>query len=62
MTTQVKDDPVRPYKMYAAIVAAVLTSIVTNEALNLPVWGDAGITATLAGIAVYLVPNPKVAS
>lgn len=56
----VKADPKRPYKMYAAIVAAFLASFLTTTGDDLPAWAVGLITAAVSAIAVYVVPNPKV--
>lgn len=56
-----KDDPTKPYKMIAAIVSAFLTSFLTTSATDMPAWAVGLVTALIAAIAVYLVPNPKVA-
>lgn len=50
-------DPKRPYKLYAAMVSAGLTSLLTHD---LPMWATAGITSVIAALSVYLVPNPIV--
>lgn len=55
-----EDDPKKPYKMYAAIVSAFLTSFIATNASDLPSWAVGLITALVAAIAVYMVPNPKV--
>lgn len=53
----IEADPKRPYKMYAAMLSAFLTSIVASG-LALPVWVTAIIVALIAALAVYLMPNP----
>ena len=53
------DDPTKPSKMYAAIVSAFLTSFLTTNATELPSWAVGLLTAVVAAIAVFLVPNPK---
>lgn len=55
---EAKADAKRPYKMYAAIASAFLTSFVATNAADLPSWAVGLITATVAGIAVYLTGNP----
>ncbi len=47
-----------PYKMYAAILSAFLTSFGVTAAADLPNWANALITAVVAALAVYIVPNP----
>lgn len=54
-----KDNPLKPYKAYAAIISAVLASLVAQGTLPAP-W-DSIVTAILAGLAVFVVPNPKTA-
>lgn len=54
------DDPTKPYKMYAAIVSAFITSFIATNATDLPNWAVGVATALVAAIAVFLVPNPKV--
>lgn len=56
-----KDDPKRPYKMYAAIVSAMIVSYLATNATDLPSWAVGLLSAIVAGIAVFLTPNPKVA-
>ena len=53
-----KADPKRPYKTYAAIVSAFLTSLLATNATELGAVGVGLVTALVAAIAVYLVPNP----
>lgn len=55
-----KDDPSKPYKAIAAIVSAFLASFLTTNATDMPSWAVGLLTAAVAAIAVYLVPNPKV--
>lgn len=50
--------PTKPFKMYAAIIAAFLTSYLTTSATTLPAWACGLITAAVAAIAVYVTPNP----
>lgn len=50
-------DPKRPYKMYASMAAAFIGSLLFTE-IGLPVWAKAILTALLAAITVYTVPNP----
>jgi hypothetical protein len=54
------NDPKKPYKMYAGIASAFLTSIVTDATLDLPRWVAAIISAAVAGLAIYMTPNPTV--
>ncbi len=54
------DDKKRPYKMYAAIVSAAIASFIATNAADLPPLAVGALTAVVAGIAVYLTPNPKV--
>lgn len=60
MEPEVKDDPTRPYKLYAMIVSAVLTSFIADAALELPWYVVAGLTSFISGLSVYITPNPKV--
>jgi hypothetical protein len=53
-----KADPKRPYKTYAAIVSAFLTSLLVTNATELGTVGVGLVTAAVAAIAVYLTPNP----
>ena len=55
----VKDNPNKPYKAYAGIVAAVLSSLLAQYADAIPPVGKLIISALIAGIAVYVTPNPK---
>ena len=55
---EAKADPKKPYKMYAAIIAAFLTSFLTTSADTLPAWAVGLITAVVAGIGVYITGNP----
>jgi hypothetical protein len=54
-----EDDPKRPYKMYAAVVAVVVTSFLSSEGLELSPVVVAILTAVAAGAAVFGVRNPK---
>lgn len=56
---EIKADKKRPYKMYAAIIAAFLTSIITSG-LEMPDYVKALIVAVLAALAVFVVQNPLV--
>jgi hypothetical protein len=51
-------DPKRPYKTYAAIVSAFLTSFIATNSTDLPSYAVGLLTAAVAAIAVYLTPNP----
>lgn len=53
-------DPKRPYKAYATLVAAFLSSLLASE-LPFNIWARAFLAAVLAALTVYLVPNPIVA-
>lgn len=55
-----KDDPTKPYKMYATIVSAFLTSFIATNATDLPGWAVGVITAVVSAISVYITSNPKV--
>ena len=55
-TDVVEADPKRPYKMYAAIAAAMLTSVLGES--SLPLWLRILFGAIVAGLGVYLTPNP----
>ncbi len=52
-------DPKRPWKMYAGVVAAIGSYLLTQEALELPVWAVLVLNALSIGIAVYFTPNPE---
>jgi mono/diheme cytochrome c family protein len=54
-------DPKRPYKMYAAILSAFLSSFVATNATDMPAWAVGLLTAAIAAIAVYVTPNPTTA-
>lgn len=54
-----KDDPKKPYKMYAAMSSAFLVSFLTTNATSMPAWAVGLLTALVASIAVYLTPNPQ---
>lgn len=56
------DDPKKPYKMYAAIVSAFIASFLATNATDMPSWAVGLLTALVAAIAVFMVPNPKVSS
>lgn len=54
-----KPDPKRPYKAYATVLAAFLSSLVLTNATDLgPLWVGI-ITAVLAALATYVTPNPQ---
>lgn len=53
-------DPKRPYKTYAAVASAFLSSFLATNAADVPPWAVGLITAAVAGIAVYMTTNPKV--
>jgi stage V sporulation protein SpoVS len=53
-------DPKRPYKTYAAIVSAFLTSLLVTNATELGAVGVGLVTAAVAAIAVYVTPNPEI--
>lgn len=55
---KVKADPKRPYKMYAAIVFAMIGSLLTNELVSSNPWAVAVGGSALAGLAVYIKRNP----
>lgn len=48
----------KPYKAYAAIVSAFLSSFIATNATDLPTWGVGLVTAAVAALAVYITPNP----
>lgn len=50
-------DPKRPYKMYAAIAAAMLTTLLTYADV-LPVWVLIVVNMILSGLFVYSTGNP----
>lgn len=53
-------DKKRPYKVYAAIALTFLSSILLTNATDLGPWGIGIITAVIAGLGVYITPNPLV--
>lgn len=57
LNTVVSADSKRPYKMYAALLVAFLSTLITTE-LNMPPWGKALIVSVLAALAVYIKSNP----
>lgn len=60
MSVNVKADPTRPYKTYAAIVSAFLSSFLLTSATDLPSWAVGLLTAAVAAISVYVTANPVV--
>lgn len=50
-------NPKKPWKMYAAVASAFLSSLLLTD-IGLPAWAKAIITAVIAALAVFLVPNP----
>lgn len=54
-----KDNPLRPYKAYIALVVAFGASLLSSGVLP-PLWA-AIVTALCAGLGTFLVPNPKIA-
>lgn len=57
----VQADKKRPYKMYAGMLSAFITSLITAN-LDWPPIVLAVGAATVASLAVYLVPNPLVST
>ncbi len=53
----VEANPNKPYKMYAAMASAFLTSLLLTD-IGIPTWGKAIISAVVAALAVYLVKSP----
>lgn len=53
----VEADSKRPYKLYAAMLSAFLTTLATSDA-PMPTWLKALILAAVSGLAVYIVRNP----
>jgi hypothetical protein len=53
----VEADSKRPYKLYAAILSAFLTTLITSD-VSLPPWAKGLIVSFLAGLAVYITRNP----
>lgn len=49
-------DPRRPWKLYACMASATLGSLLATNALH-GIWVHI-VTAIIAGIAVYITPNP----
>ena len=54
-----KPDPKRPYKMYAAVGAAVIAYLLTQEVLELPNMAVLALNVISIGIVTYFVPNPS---
>ena len=50
-------DPKKPYKTYAAMASAFLSSLLVSG-VPLPVWVKALIASLVAALAVYLTGNP----
>ena len=65
-TTEVADDPKKPWKAIVALLIPVAITVVqlVQSALNDGAWTSEDtfnvILAVLGAVAVYLVPNPKV--
>ena len=57
---ETKPNPKRPYKMYAAVVAAVISYMLTQEVLELPSMAVLALNVVSIGIATYFVRNPRV--
>lgn len=58
VVVEAKANPSRPYKMYAAIISAFITSFLATNATDLPSWAVGLLTALVAALAVYMTPNP----
>lgn len=56
---RIKDDPQRPYKAYAGVIAAVATYLLTQQVLELPPVAVVVLNIFIVGLSVYTVPNPK---
>lgn len=54
-----EDDPKRPWKAIAGAVFAALSASLAFAG-DLPTWAIILITCIVAGLATYVVPNPKV--
>lgn len=54
-----KADPTRPYKMYAAMASAALTTGIAEWA-DAPIWAVVTTATLISALAVYLTPNPLV--
>lgn len=55
-----EDNPSRPYKAYAALLVAFLTSYLSQTETGLAPWAIAILTAVLAAAVVFTIRNPKV--
>lgn len=58
VVVEAKADAKRPYKMYAAIASAFIMSYLSTSIGTLPGWAVGLLTATVAGLAVYITGNP----
>lgn len=54
-----KDDPYKPFKAVAGVVAAIITYLLTQNLVDFPSWADLLINCAAVGLAVFLIPNPK---
>jgi len=50
-------DPKRPYKTYAAMLSAFISSLLLSG-VEMPMWLKAVLGGIVAGLAVYLTGNP----
>lgn len=50
-------DPRKPYKMYAAVAAAMIGQLLAYSDV-LPMWVVILASVVLAGVMVFKVPNP----
>lgn len=56
-TDVVESDKLRPYKMYAAMVSAFISSLLLSG-VEMPTWLKAVLGGIVAGLAVFLTGNP----
>jgi hypothetical protein len=54
----VEDNPKKPYKMYAAMASAFITTFVAGN-VDLNPYVEAGAVGLVAAIGVYIARNPK---
>lgn len=56
---ELRDDPQKPLKAVAGVVAAALTYFFGPDIVDLPRWGDLLLAGAFLGASVYFTPNPK---
>jgi len=57
---QLEDDPRRPYKVIAAVVASVAVYLLGQQVMELEPWVIVLLNVILVGLSTFLVRNPKV--